>query len=463
MAKFVFFQNREDRAFLILCLFLAIVALTGGGSRSDIQSLVLLRPLAVGVAAYGLLTLSQAEFTRYSALLKSAAALFILCALYIVPLPPGLWSSLPSHALVAQVDRLAGLDNVWRPLALAPDEARNTLLSLFVPLAVLLLGVQLGVRRQVHIAWFVAILLLCSVFMGALQLIAPGSDALYFYRVTNKGMAVGLFANRNHHAVMLACLMLFIAFAASTTAKVLRDERQRVGLALAVGVFFVLPVLVLSGSRAGLLTLIMALAMCPLLYAVQDNRPRKAASLLAQRRWWLAGGAVAFVIVAIIGVMALGSDTWLAKRAQTSMLEDSRLNLWIGTLELLPTYMPLGAGPGSFVDVYKAFEPLDSLSQQYANHVHNDWLEIVLNYGVLGVGLLVLAIVFWVRRARVALGAGTGDTALLQRLGVGILLIVAVASFVDYPIRVPMVASVATMSAIWAAMVGSPDRGRRQR
>lgn len=462
MAKFAFFQNREDRAFLILCIFLAFVALTGGGSRSDVQSLILLRPVAVGVAAFGLLTLSRAEFRQHSTLLKSAAAIFILCALYIVPLPPGLWSALPSHALVAQVDRLAGLDNVWRPLALAPDEARNTLLSLFVPLAVLLLGVQLGVRRQVHIAWFVAALLLCSVFMGALQLIAPGSDALYFYRVTNKGMAVGLFANRNHHAVMLACLLLFLAFAASTSATVLRDERQRAVLALATGVFFVLPVLVLSGSRAGLLTLVMALAMCPLLYVSQENRSRKASRLFEQRRWWLAGGAVAIVLLAIVGVMALGSETWLAQRVQTSVSEDIRLNLWIGTLELLPTYMPLGAGPGSFVDVYKVFEPMDALSQQYANHVHNDWLEIVLNYGVLGLAILVLATVFWLRRARVALAAGNGDTGLLQRLGVGVLLIVAVASFVDYPIRVPMVASVATLAAIWAAMVGGSDRGRKQ-
>lgn len=460
MAEFSLQHSREDRAFVILCLFLLLVVFTGGGSRADIQSLAILRPVAIAMTAFGLLTLGRKHLQDYKALLVGAAVIFIVAALYLVPLPPAIWGILPSHAVVLEVDRLAGLGSVWRPLALAPDEAWNSVMSLFVPLGVLLVGVQIGPQRHVHLAWFAAALIMLSAIVAGLQLVSPGTSALYPYRITNDGMAVGLFANRNHQATMLSCLLLLLMAFVSTGSKVFRHYQIRAIIAFVVGGLFVIPLILVTGSRAGVLTMVVALALCPLLYVGPAMLARGRTAVLRISRSWAFAAMAGAVVFAIVATLMLGSSTPGIALFQSRLSGDLRVSLWTSAIDMMGTYMPFGSGPGSFVDVYNIYERQSQLSPQYANHVHNDWLEIVLTTGIFGILALVVAVVAWVRRALAVLQGGRTNTGLLHRLGLGLVLIIAIASFVDYPIRVPMVASLLALAAIWACMARSPDQNR---
>ena len=69
------------------------------------------------------------------------------------------------------------------------------------------------------------------------------------------------------------------------------------------------------------------------------------------------------------------------------------------TIEAARAYMPLGSGLGSFVPVYAMFEKPEDAQDTYVNRAHNDFLEVWLEAGVLGLALIGLFVVWLVRRS----------------------------------------------------------------
>src|SRR5262249_50031167 len=77
------------------------------------------------------------------------------------------------------------------------------------------------------------------------------------------------------------------------------------------------------------------------------------------------------------------------ERFAVDPLQDARVPFGRNTIEAALAYMPFGSGLGTFVPVYGMFEkPQDAILDTYANHAHNDILELWLNTGVVG---LILA------------------------------------------------------------------------
>ena len=128
--------------------------------------------------------------------------------------------------------------------------------------------------------------------------------------------------------------------------------------------------------------------------------------------------------------------------------------------------MPLGAGTGTFVPVYAMFEkPSDLLIEGYANHAHDDFLEIWLETGVAGVALigLFLAWLAW-RMASVWRRSYSGgldiDRFLVRAATLAIVFLLLVHSAVDYPLRT------GAMMSIFAFLVAllippAPPRSNR--
>ena len=152
------------------------------------------------------------------AVLAFAVAIACLIAVHLVPLPPAVWQALPGRELVAANDRLAGLNGVWRPFSLAPGTTWNALYSLLVPFAVLLCGIQLDRDHLLRLVPVILAIGALSGLIGILQVIGDASGPLYFYRITNGDSAVGLFSNRNHHAIFLAALFPMLAWLAGRPA-----------------------------------------------------------------------------------------------------------------------------------------------------------------------------------------------------------------------------------------------------
>ncbi len=436
-----------------LCLLLALAFLLGGGARADIQSLVVLRPCAILLLFYGLARLDRSQIAANRFVLATTVLVLLLMGLQLVPLPPSLWGALPGRDLVRDIDQVAGLGAVWRPLSLAPDATLNALLAALVPCAALVLGVQLGARERHMLIWPVLLFGGLSAVLGIAQLSGPSEGALYLYKVTNNGAAVGLFANRNHQALLLAALLPVLAVWAMDRASDGSRSSFRGLLAVLAGASLLLLILV-TGSRAGLLLGACALLLLPLIF------PRLVARLVVRerasaraRRWVPLALAGAVAGMALLAALAIWRGRGLAweRLLGTAAGDDIRFAIAPTVLGMVRSYLPFGSGLGSFERVFQMHEPDALLRPNYANHAHNDWLELALTGGIPALLLLAAALVAYVSRGRALFAPALAGCAELPlaRLGMAVVALAAIASLGDYPLRVPSLACFFMVGALW--------------
>ncbi len=436
--------------FWVLVSFIAVTFLLGGGSRADIQSLVILRPLAVIVCGVGLWSLSWDHVRTHRFLFAMAGGIYLFVALHLIPMPPALWGLLPGREIVAEIDRVAELGVVWRPISMVPAATWNALFALFVPLAVLILGVQLSRDQLFQLLPVILALGLLSGFWGLLQAIGPADGPLYLYRITNHGAAVGLFSNRNHQAILLACLFPMLAVFASAGVQSGDGAKFKGGIALAAGAVLV-PLLLVTGSRAGLAAGVLGLLSVLVLYRkpiITVAKKRKTATFDAR------------VLIGAAAVFGLGAMTVLMARAEAFLrlaapdqTEELRFQIWGPITDMAWKYFPIGSGVGSFVEVYQIDEPNGMLGLSYVNHAHNDWLELFMTAGLPGLVILGIAIVAYVRAAMSLVQAKreTSRGILFAKLGAVIVTILALGSIADYPLRVPSLSAVLMIAILWMA------------
>jgi MFS family permease len=451
------------RPFLALVALITLTFFMGGSGRSDIQSLVILRPAAVLFLGFGLLGLRWTDVRAYRVLFGLAFAVFVLVLCHLVPLPPLVWGALPGRGIVSEVDKVTGLGAVWRPISLVPAGTWNAFYSLFIPLAVLVLGVQLDREQRYLLLPVLLVLGLLSGLFGLLQSVGSASGSLYFYAITNEGSAVGLFANRNHQALLLACLFPMLAVFASEHLRSPERVRHRLWIAGAAGTV-IIPLLLVTGSRSGLLVGIIGLGSTAFIY----RKPPPI--VLAKRR---VRNLKPLYVLGLGAVLALGALTALFSRAQVferltspDSAEELRFEVWPDILDIAWKYFPIGSGMGSFVEVYQIDERLGSISTKYLNHAHNDWLETFVTGGVPALLIVMAASFAWgqvtleaVRKRN--LSAREHKFALL---GSTILLLLGIASIFDYPLRTPTLMCFAIIAAIWSVRrtdIRLPDRSTR--
>ncbi len=439
---------RKSIQLWILLIYLVLVFFLGGGARPDIQSLAILRPLAILVCCFAGFTLAKRHFVQNRVFFGLALATILLVGLQLIPLPPQLWVALPGREIIAEIDRAAQLEGVWRPISMVPHTTWNAFYSLFVPLAGALLAVQLNRDEQYQLLPVVICLGVLSGMLGLLQIASAQDGSLYFYRVTNNGAAVGLFANRNHQAIFLACLFPMLAIYASGGTSSIERARVRAAFAGAVGLALV-PLLLVTGSRTGLMLGLIGLLSVPFLY----RRPAAVALPSRRRRLGWAVGAIAgsgVIALALLAVLFARAEAF-NRLMDSGALEDTRLDFWTPVAHMAWQYFPAGSGVGTFVEVFKLNEPGQLLQTTYLNHAHNDWLEICLTGGVFAMLLLLAALVAWfwkswhIWRSAIAGGEEVG----YGRLASVLLLMLGLASFADYPLRVPSLACLAAILAVW--------------
>jgi O-antigen ligase len=432
----------------MLIAFLVLIFLTGGGARSDIRSLLVLRPVAIICCVIAMWTLTWEQVRSRRFLFIMAAAILALPLLHLVSLPPVIWHALPGRALIAEIDNAAGLGEVWRPLSMVPSATWNAFYSLFVPLAVLLLGVQVSRSDLFRLLPLILGLGLLSGFWGLLQTIGDPEGPLYLYEVTSNGSAVGFFANRNHQAILIAMLIPMLAIYASTGIENHGKAKFRGYGALGAALVLV-PLLLVTGSRAGLVAGVIGLLSAVAVYRRPHvSIPKKRVGNRFDMRWPLA----IFAVILLVGLTIIMSRAEAFQRiAAPDQIEDLRFRMWPYITEMTWKYFPFGSGVGSFVEVYQIDEPDILLSPRYVNHAHNDWLEIFMTAGLLGVVIASVALAGYLKASFMATFRGSGSESELSFARLGMLMVgmMALGSIGDYPLRTPLLASIFVISCLW--------------
>lgn len=454
MHRHIFPRSSADWSFWITVVFLVLVFATGGASRMDASSLLVLRPVAVFALAFGLWRINRQIIDDYKFLYLTAAAVLTLIIVHLVPLPPSIWHNLPGRALAAEIDQVTGLGDVWRPLSLVPPATWNALFAIMVPLAVLVLVSQLDREKQFDLLPILLLVGVISSFLGLLQVTGSANGPLYLYRITNNGASVGLFANRNHQAVFLACQFPMLAVYACAGVGTLEQERMRRWLALGTGAMLI-PLILITGSRAGLITALVGIGSAFVIcHRHGSNEPKKRKAENPNLRYLLA--ALAF------GVM--GVTTYLMARAtaferlfESGGNDDFRMALIGPVAKAGWQYFPFGAGIGSFVEVYQAHEPTSMLTLNFLNRAHNDWLELFMTAGLPGLLLLFAGLLGYALRVRTIVASDSMGrrSRLFAGLGATLILILGLASVADYPLRTPSLSCLFVIAAIWLTATGA--------
>jgi hypothetical protein len=436
--------------FLLLCF------LGGGGSRGDIASLLYLRPAAILCLAAILIVPGPIDWAAIKVPLLLLGALLIWMLIQLVPLPPAWWTSLPGRAIIAEGAAAIGVDQPWRPISLAPALTLNSIAAMAVPFAALIGFAALdedGRRLLLPV-------LIGAVFVSALFGIAQiggGADSpFYLYRVTNNDAAVGLFSNRNHQAALLALTFPMLALWAVQPGKDLGARRARKAIATILAIFLI-PMILVTGSRAGLLLGVVAIAWAGFQY-LKDWRTQRGEKGIG---WRLPLAALA-ALVAVAGLFLMLAFSRAS--AVQRLLGDGEIDLRLKVFPVLTRMAGdlhlVGSGFGSFDPVYRIYEPDRMLSPSYLNQAHNDLLELAITGGVPALIILGLFMLWWVRASWRAVRAWRSPSKGLAfaRLGSFMILLLLLWSLVDYPLRVPIMSAIFAIACGWLCGAGRDAR-----
>jgi O-antigen ligase len=430
--------SSTSEGFYVSALLIGFCLLLGGGTRAGFLSDVLLQGLSIPLLLFSLWRLRDLRFTGqvFFALLFCAAVVLVP-ALQLIPLPPSVWTALPNREPIRSAFDLLQDDVPWMPLSISARATWLSALSLLPPIAVFLAMLQLGYRERRLLSLVVLGLGTISVFVGLAQVAQGPQSALRFFEITNASEAVGFFANRNHFAALLYALILFAAAWAVTAAASfeLRSSRHDTARMLALAASFTLLVVLLAAqamarSRAGLGLTIIALFGAFAL-AFSDRRTTS-------------GVTPAKLLTGAIALAALFAVQYalyrMLQRFPEDPLQDARVVFARNTLAAAQAFMPFGSGMGTFAPVYAMFEkPRDALLDTYANRAHNDLLELWLEAGIAALALIAVFLSWLLTRSvkiwrRKAFHGGDIDHALARAATLAIALLI-IHSLVDYPLR----------------------------
>jgi len=288
---------------------------------------------------------------------------------------------------------------------------------------------------------------------------------VYWVRELSQSTAFGPFINRHHFAgymELTIALPLGMLFAGSV------EKDLRFAYVFAVVLMGV--ALIITNSRGGVISLIAEILFLLVIAGFRRRRTKEAQekSQRVKRAVLRTALALSLIVALFAGVVLLGGESALSRFAGTVNSEDpttGRAHFWNVTLDIIKANPIVGTGLGAFPSVYTRYDSRNGAFR--LEQVHNDYLQIVSDGGVVGaiLGLVFVVLLFRLGFARresrdeyrsgVALGALAGCFAVL------------VHSFFDFTLHTTANALLFLVLAALATMNGrvqqAPARRRRSR
>jgi O-antigen ligase len=342
-------------------------------------------------------------------------AIVLLPLVQLVPLPPALWQALPGQDIRHIVLETIGRGNSWQPISLTPIFTMEATVACLAFVTLVLAMLTLGERHLRNVGWLILAIVAVDIAIGTLQVASGGYPLLRESR--NQGAMLGFFANKNHMGLFVAASM--------PLAWLLLDVRRRRAppLYLFIGwCSLSLVALVATNSRSGLLVgLVAAGALSLQLLSKQSSRLRLT---------FLVG------VVGAIASMSLTNPFSALFGRFSEVNDDLRWKFWQESIPLSKIYWPFGAGAGSFSQLFMVSEKLTSVKPTYVNAVHNDYIQLIIEFGISGVAVtLFLIISLLICSSAEVKNKKKGPIDKNVIAGLIIVTLFALQSVVDYPLR----------------------------
>lgn len=308
--------------------------------------------------------------------------------------------------------------------------------------------------------WLVVSLILIGAFEAIYGLVQSlgGVDYIGSYFRGRGRIATGTLIARAHYAGLLNMLLpLFLAYlvvgGGRRRGPTRSEEQARLWFFVVAAAFVGLAVL-LTLSRGGVLSLILTLLFVGALSRFRSRRVRHSR---------LAGTLPVVLLLAVLALGgAIGLDALLARFDSDEV--GGRPTLYSTTLGMIVERPIGGFGPGMFEWAFPAYRPADLIKKRFV-HVHNDYLEIAVEWGV------PLALVFWgfvgwrwLMSCRVFLRTRDPWRATVALATAAGIFSILVHSLVDFNLHIPanlMVFAILLALSGWAA--SAEDSARREK
>jgi len=448
---------------LIAALFIACAVVLGGGGSPNPGTEVILQLVFVVAALAWLWVPGQAgpiPVTRSRNFWLICGLVLALPLIQLVPLPPSVWTGIAGNEDRAAALALVGREHTWQPLSHSPPRTLASLLAMIPALFAFFAAASLDARGRSWVVGAVVAMALVSALLGALQVSLGPVSGPYLY-AQNSPNLTGFQANRNATADLLligiaATVALFMpsltprgAPRAEARKPLIADRRAAtlvLGGLTAVLFFAVL----LTASRMGiaLLSLVLVGVWVILRPALADRGKVRFLPALAA----LAAIPVVAFVAWQTGITSLRNVT--GRFFIDAFDEGTRVELWRDGWFAMQQAWPFGVGMGGAQPALIAAERLEVLEPDLPNRVHNDYLELALEGGALA-AVLLAAVAILLLAAAWRSWRDRPEERHLTALGIVVLLVVAMHSFVDYPLRSM---ALACLTGAGAGLLISPPR-----
>ncbi|MGD0306003.1 MAG: O-antigen ligase family protein [Candidatus Acidiferrales bacterium] len=278
-------------------------------------------------------------------------------------------------------------------------------------------------RDLARLAWFLAALCFAVSLFGIAQHFTSEGTIYWFRKLTVGGAVFGPYVNRNHFAGFVEMTLPF-----PLALMIFRGMRRDVFPLATLLSIVPIGALILSGSRAGIIGFVFELAVLGLLARSRKTRSGKRS---------IAVGLVIFAALALIAWLGAGriiERFSILRPGEVSIAR--RVSMARGGLNLFFANPVSGSGLGTLVATYPKFETY--YDGHLVDHVHNDYIELLAELGIIGglCGLAFLAILF--RDARRSYEAEQGHfSRAIHAAAVAGVAGLLLHSFVDFNLHIP--------------------------
>ncbi len=291
-----------------------------------------------------------------------------------------------------------------------------------------------------------------------LQGISPNGK-LYWLRQPRMGGAIyGPYVNHNHYAGLMELLVPIPLVLALTR---IAGERERIAAAIAAAIM--VGTIFLSGSRGGMLSIVVEVGVFAVLFL------RQQIPIFGQKK-----KIVQFAVVSAFAVVLVGLLWWvggkdltsrvssIATETHTELSGGMRLSIDRDAFRLFRNKPVLGWGLGTFPIVYPQFRSF--YTRFFVNEAHNDYLQLLSEMGLLGFGTMVWFLIVLYRHALPKIANGPSDVSASVTLAcvLGITGIM-VHSLLDFNLQIPANAAFYYVLCTIAAAPPLLQRARKRR
>ncbi|MCH5376490.1 MAG: O-antigen ligase family protein, partial [Planctomycetes bacterium] len=355
----------------------------------------------------------------------------------------------PSSDVVATA--AAAPETEVHPISLYPASTRHDLLWLAMGVSMFLLGVLIFRSTQSHLAilWLTAVNGLALSFFGLVQQVSWNGLLFWSVPLTQGGRPFASFVNKNNAGGFLnLCLAAAIGLLVWYLGRSEEDYASRQSMspwehiahaisrlngrtlaALVVAVFIAAGILC-SLSRGAVVAMAGATALTVLAIVVSRGLRGRAFSVIA-----------VITLAALLIVGWIGQSDTVQRRLASLFRErevvmHQRLPHWQAGLRAASDFWPLGSGLGTYRYVYRLYQ--ENPDQPWFYHAENQYLEALVEGGIVGLSLMLAMIVLMALACRRLLRQS--PTSVAYAVGVAGLFALtsqAIASFFDFGLYLP--------------------------